>query len=362
MNLAEVIEILSQERSLHKDLFVDTVRNGVLTAYKKKYPDYDFEVKYNGKSGQVEVFAKKYVVATAQDKEHEISLRRARIIDPTVEIGDTVLELFTEPIGRVEMQAAKQYIASHIRALEHKAIHQEYQEKQGSIVHGMIHKRERAGFVVKIGETLALLPNSCMIPKEELYVGHPLRALLKEVLEQPRGDYQLILDRTSADFVKELLRAEIPEIFEGIVEIRRLVRVPGYKTKVLVTSHNKEIDPVGTCVGIGGARIKPILRELGSEKIDLIQDTDDLERLVADALKPAEIDKVSVDEDEGTATVWLGQDQRSFAIGKMGHNIALASQLTELQVSLQEEVEHPASMLASAHSLREEESYEEDEE
>jgi N utilization substance protein A len=188
-----------------------------------------------------------------------------------------------------------------------------------------------------MGEAMAFLPNSCSIPEEQLRVGYPVRALLKEVLPASRGDHQLILDRASSAFVEKLLELEIPEVFEGVVEIRDVVRTAGYKSKVVVSSNSKEIDPVGTCVGVGGVRIRPILKELGQEKIDLIEWTDDLERLVATALKPAEIDKVSVNEEERAAIVWLAQDQRSFAIGKQGQNIALVSRLTDLHVQLQEE-------------------------
>ena len=152
-----------------------------------------------------------------------------------------------------------------------------------------------------------------------------------------RGDHQLILDRASSQFVQKMLELEIPEIFEGVVEIKQVVRVPGYKSKVVVLSNSKEIDPVGTCVGVGGVRIRPILKELGQEKVDLIEYTEDLEQLVASALKPAEIDRVVVDEAFGRATVWLAQDQRSFAIGKQGQNIALVSRLTGLHVQLQED-------------------------
>jgi len=151
-----------------------------------------------------------------------------------------------------------------------------------------------------------------------------------------KGDYQLILDRTSPQFIERLIELEIPEVFEGIVEIKKIVRIPGYKTKAVVASSSKEIDPVGTCVGVGGARIKPILRELGQEKIDLIEETSSLETLVRHSLKPAEIDKVEIVDDEQRAIVWLSQDQRSFAIGKMGQNILLASELTGIEIQLQD--------------------------
>jgi len=337
VNLADVIETLIEERNLDREMVISVVREGVLSAYSKKYPEISFEVRYNLKQGAIEVFAEKTVVSSVKDRAKEISTRRARVFMPKAVVGDVVCEPFEKSVGRIEMLMAKQVIASRIRELEQQGIYNEFKEKEGTIVNGMAHKREHAGFVVKMGEAMAFLPMSCSIPEENLRVGYPVRALLKEVLLRPKGDHQLILDRASADFVQKLLELEIPEVFEGVVEIKNIARIPGYKTKVVVASNSKDIDPVGTCVGVGGVRIKPILKELGREKVDLIEYTPDLEILVAHALKPAEIDKVTVDEEEMRATVWLAQDQRSFAIGKMGQNIALVSRLTDLNVQLQED-------------------------
>ena len=337
MNLSDVIETLVDERGLDREQVIEVVREGIMTAYSKKYPELALRVKYNTHTGVMEVFVDKEVVSSVADKATQISLRKARTLKPAAAVGDEIGEPFEEVIGRIEMLAAKQMIATGIRQLEQQGVYNEFKEKEGEIVNGRVHKRERAGFVVKMGETMAFLPRSCSIPEEALRVGYPVRALLKEVLPASRGDHQLILDRASSDFVQKLLELEIPEVFEGMVEIKQVVRIPGYKSKVVVSSNSKDIDPVGTCVGVGGVRIRPILKELGQEKVDLIEHDEDLETLVATALKPAEIDKVVVDESAGSATVWLAQDQRSFAIGKQGQNIALVSRLTGLHVQLQAE-------------------------
>lgn len=336
MILSDVIEELIEERNLDREQVVGIVREGMLLAFERKFPDITFQVRYNTKAGSIEVFAEKEVVSTPADRDVEISLRKARTMDPKVEIGDTFLEPFEEGVGRIEMMVAKQFIATRMRELEQRVVYDEFKPKEGTILNGMVHKKERAGFVVKIGDAMAFLPMSCTVPDEVLRVGYPVRALLKEVMLQARGDHQLILDRSSAEFVRRLLESEIPEIFEGVVEIRDIVRAPGYKTKVVLVSHESEIDPVGTCVGVGGVRIKPILKELGREKVDLIEYTDDIEAFVAAALKPAEIEKVFVDSAARRATVWLPLDQRSFAIGKQGQNISLVAQLTGLDVQLQE--------------------------
>ena len=166
--------------------------------------------------------------------------------------------------------------------------------------------------------------------------GYPVKVLLKEVLMEPRNENQLILDRVSVDFLKKLLELEIPEVFERLVDIKKIVRDPGYKSKVMVSSHDSNIDPVGTCVGVGGVRIKPILKELSGEKIDIIGSQTSQEELVKNALKPAEINRVEVMN--GVARVWLDDEQRSLAIGKMGKNIALASSLLGLAIELVENI------------------------
>ena len=337
MNLADVISTLVDERGLDREKIVEIICQGVHAAYLKKYPDLELEVLYNQKLGEAEIFIKKEVVASVDDADSQITLRRAKAFKPRVKVGSVISVPIEERVGRIEIVAAKQIIANRIREVEQLAVYNEFKDKENTIVSGTAHKRERGGVVVKFGETMAFLPKAGLIPEETIRVGYPVRALLKDVPQIARGAYQLILDRSSADFVKKLLEQEIPEVFEGLVELKKIVRIPGYKTKALVVSHSKEIDPVGTCVGVGGARIKPILKELGQEKIDLIEWTENQEDLVAQSLKPAEIDKVEL-VTEQRAMVWLAQDQRSLAIGRLGQNIMLASRLAGVDIQLQEVV------------------------
>lgn len=334
MNLSEVVESLVEERGLDRDKVIEIVCDGIRIAYEKKFEDYDFRVVYNKKAGSTDVYAEKQVVQVVEDDVTEVSLKKAKTINPTVQIGDFVNVPFEEKVGRIEILTARQIIAGRIRELEAMAVYKEFLSKEGTIVSGTVHKRERGGYAVTLGDSTAFLPVENYIPDEVVRVGYPIRALLREVLQIPRGGYQLILDRTGADFVKTLIELEIPEVYEGVVEIKKIVRRAGYKTKVAVIANSKEIDPVGTCVGVGGARIKPILKELGQEKVDLVAWTENLELFVKSSLKPAEIDKVELVG--GRAIVWLSEDQRSFAIGKGGQNIALASQLAEIEIQLQE--------------------------
>jgi N utilization substance protein A len=344
VNLSAVIEGLVEERGLDKEQVVEVVCEGVLSAFRKKYPHMKLDASYNKKTGDVEVFAQKEVVTSVEDDDTQISLRRAKVHNPKIKLGGVVsVPLEQSKIGRIEILTAKQVIANKIKDLEQAVVYRDFIDKKGSIINGIIHKRERAGVAVKIGEVIALLPKEGSIPQEQLKIGHPIRALLKEVLSSSKGDFQLILDRVSADFVKGLIEIEIPEVFEGIVEIKKIVRIAGYKTKAIVASNSKEIDPVGTCVGVGGSRIKPILRELGQEKIDLIEWVDSLEDLVKNSLKPAEVDKVELVDDK-KAVVWLAEDQRSLAIGKMGQNIMLASRLVGVEIQLQDIISEKAEV------------------
>jgi N utilization substance protein A len=333
VDLFSVIDELVVERGLDKGTLSEIVCEGMLAAYQRKYPDYQFKVDYDQKTGQMHVLIEKVVVTPVEDEDTQISLKKARNINSKIEAGQTLWVPFEGPIGRIEILRARQVIASKIRKVESDAVYNEFKDKENTIVLGVIHKCERGGVVIKLGDTLAFLPKSNLAPGDKCAVGFSIRTLLKEVLPEPHNDYQVILDRVSERFLQELFEIEIPEVFEKLVEIKKIVRAPGYKSKVIVISNDKNIDPVGTCVGVGGSRIKPILRELSGEKIDIISLRDSREEQVADALKPAVINRVEIVGDK-TAHVWLDEDQRSLAIGKGGQNISLAARLTDMNIQL----------------------------
>jgi len=333
VDLSAVINELVEERGLDKETLSSIVCEGMLAAYQRRYPGINFRVSHDKKTDSIVVEVEKKVVATVHDEDTEISVRKLRSLGKEASVDETVWLPFVGPIGRIEILRARQVIASKIRKIEADIIYSEFKDKEGTIVSGMIHKCERGGVVVKIQDVLAFLPRSLTIPGEKYIVGYPIRVLLKEVLAEPRNENQLILDRTSELFLERLFELEVPEVFEGLVQIKKIARKPGYKSKVVVVSNDENIDPVGTCVGVGGVRIKPILKELGGEKIDIIAWSDVLESFVRSALKPAEINRVELFGD-GVARVWLDDDQRSLAIGKMGQNISLASQLTGVEIQL----------------------------
>ncbi len=353
MNLSQIIEELVEERDLDRNALSNIVCEGMLAAYEKKYPELQLEAVYNKTADKIDIFAWKEVVSSVLDELSQVSLRKARAIKPDAEVGQSIQVPFDGAIGRIEILRAKQYISQRVRQLEAAQVYEEFKPKEGSIMSGVVHKCEMGGAVVKIQDAFAFLPKSLMIPGERCVAGYALRALVKEVLIEPRNENQIILDRASESFLRQLFELEIPEVFDRIVEVKKVVRIAGYKSKVVVASNDKNIDPVGTCVGVGGARIKPILRELAGEKIDILVYTDDLERLVRDSLKPAEIERVEISGD--VARVWVDEDQRSVAIGKGGKNIALASRLTGLDIELVKGLEESGESLADMFSAAESE-------
>jgi N utilization substance protein A len=334
VKLADVIDELVEERGLEKEALGAVVCEGMLAAYQRKYPDLVLKVEEDPATGNLVVLAQKTVATNVDDEYSQISLKKARNINKNIALDEHLWLPFEGQIGRVEVLRARQVIASKIKQIEARIVYDMFKNKQGQIVIGTVHKTERNGISVKFGDVYAFLPYSLSIPGEKFAVGYTIRALLKEVLVEPQGDNQLILDRVTPEFLAALFELEIPEVFEKLVEIKKIVRSPGYKSKVAVSSHDRNIDPVGTCVGVGGSRIKPILKELGGETIDVFLWSDALPLFVKNSLKPAIIDRVELSPDNTAAYVWLNEDQRSFAIGKGGQNISLASQITGVTIQL----------------------------
>jgi len=333
VNILDVLQEVISEKGLAKAVLIDIAIEGVLAAYKRKYPELPLRVRVNDEKDLV-IEIEKTVAAKIANQDLEITLLKAKNIQKDIAVGETVWVPFEGKIGRVEILKARQVIAQRIREIEAQQIYDAFKPKEGEIIVGVVQKYERDGLVVAIGESFAYLAKNNMIPGERLAVGFTIRALLKEVLYEPVDDYQLILNRTLPLFVERLFELEIPEVFEHIVEIKAIARVAGYRTKVFVSSKDRNIDPVGTCVGVAGSRIKPILNELHGEKIDVIGWNESLEIRVKNALKPVVVDKMELSPDGLSVSIWLAEDQRAIAIGKGGKNIALVSRLTGVNVQL----------------------------
>ena len=331
--LSKIITELVNEKGLDSSSLKNVIQEGLLAAYSKKYPEAVLRVSLNEASGTCLVEVEKKIVSRVELPMSEISLKKAQHIKKNAKIDDLLWVPFEEPIGRVEILKARQVIATMLKDIEAKGIYDAFKDKQGSIVQGVVHKHEQSGTLVMLQDTLAFLPKSLSIPTEKYIAGRPVRALLKTVYEEYRSNGQLILDRSSGDFLKQLLELEIPEIYDNLIEVKAVARRAGYKSKVLVAQNDPNIDPVGTCIGVGGGRIKPILKELGGEKIDVFSWGHSREELIGMALRPAEINKVEL-LSENKARVWLSDDQRALAIGKQGQNISLASELLDVEIEL----------------------------
>ncbi len=331
--LNKIITELVDEKGLDSLALRNVIQEGLLAAYAKKYPDATLRVLFDEKNEMCSVEVEKKIVSRVEDALAEISLKKAQHIKKGVEVGQNLWVTFEEPIGRVEILKARQVIASMLKSIEAKSIYDAFKDKQGTIVQGVVHKHEQSGTLVMLQDTLAFLPRSLSIPTEKYVAGRPVRALLKTVHEEYRSNGQLILDRASSEFLANLLELEIPEVYDKLIEIKAVARRAGYKSKVIVSQNDPNIDPVGTCIGVGGGRIKPILKELGGEKIDVFSWGHSKDELVAMALRPAEVNKVEM-LDEKKARVWVSDDQRALAIGKLGQNIGLASELLDVEIEL----------------------------
>ncbi len=330
-----VIEQVGREKVIDKDRVLAAVESALLTAAKKRYGNNEnIQVQIDSDTGEISIVSLKTISETVTDAKTQISLEEAREIDAEAESGDEIGSLLEmEEFGRIAAQAAKQVICQKVREAEWESVEREYSKKEGDLVHGVILGQERRNCLVEIGKTEALLPVHEQIPREVHRRGDRLRALLLEVRRTPK-DVQVILSRAHPQFVVKLFQLEVPEVMEKIVEIKGVVREPGDRTKIAVTSRDKAVDPVGACVGIKGSRVQAIVRELKGEKIDIIPWTTDPRVFIGEALNPASIEKVGIDEQKKAALVVVADSQLSLAIGKNGQNVRLAAKLTGWKIDI----------------------------
>ena len=330
-----VIEQVGREKGIDKDRVLAAVESALLTAAKKRYGNNEnIQVQIDPDTGEISIVLLKTISENVTDAKTQISLEEAREIDAEAESGDEIGSLLEmEEFGRIAAQAAKQVICQKVREAEWESVEREYSKKEGDLVHGVILGQERRNYLVEIGKTEALLPVHEQIPREVHRRGDRVRALLLEVRRTPK-DVQVILSRAHPQFVVKLFQLEVPEVMEKIVEIKGVVREPGDRTKIAVISRDKAVDPVGACVGIKGSRVQAIVRELKGEKIDIIPWTTDPRVFIGEALNPASIEKVGIDEEKKAALVVVADSQLSLAIGKNGQNVRLAAKLTGWKIDI----------------------------
>jgi transcription termination/antitermination protein NusA len=346
VDLNRVIEQVSKEKGIDKTIVVNAVEEMMHSAARRTFgPERNIESRFNPDIGEVELFEIKTVVAQVANPASEVEIEEAHTkYDPEAQTGDEILiKLDTATMGRIAAQAAKQNLIQHIRDAERKQIYNEFKDRKGEVVSGIVQRFERKNMIVNLGRTEAILPEKEQIPHERYRQGDRIRALIL--------DLAIVLSRTSNLFLMKLFEQEVPEIYEGIVEIRQCAREPGGRAKVAVYSKDSDVDPVGACVGMKGTRVQSVVQELRGEKIDIVPWTDDQAELVCRALAPAKVSKVVIDEDEHAMEVVVPDDQLSLAIGKRGQNVRLAHRLSGWKLDVRSDSDAEEEARAARASL-----------
>ncbi|MBI4518850.1 MAG: transcription termination/antitermination protein NusA [Deltaproteobacteria bacterium] len=339
--LSRVIDQVSKEKSIDKSIVISAVENAMLSAAKKVLSaDIRVEAKYNPDLGEVELFKILTVAETVTNPETEVSLEDARAnLDPEASVGDELLEKLDQRYGRIAAQAAKQHLIQRLRDAERDIIYNEFKDRKGELTHaGIVQRFEKKNIIVNLGRTDAILPEKEQIPRERYRQGDRIRAYILDVEMSSKGP-QIILSRTHPGFLVKLFEQEVPEMYEGIVEVKGAAREPGGRAKIAVISNDPDVDPVGACVGMKGTRVQAVVQELRGEKIDIVHWTPDPAEYVCRGLAPAKVSKIIMDEDEHVMEVIVADDQLSLAIGKKGQNVRLASRLSGWKLDVRSEAE-----------------------
>ncbi len=338
INLKHAIEQLVKEKGIDRQVVLEAMEQAVLTAANKKYRNTrDLEAHYNHESGEVELFEFVTVVEEVQDSYKEICLEEAHEIDPEAEVGDSLGEkLDSSGFSRIAAQTAKQVIIQKVRDAERETIYNEYNDRIWEVITGMVRRFEKGELLIDLGRAEAVLPAKEQMPREVYRPGDRIRAIITEIRMTTKGP-QIMLSRTHPSMLAKLFEAEVPEIAEGIVEINAIVRDPGSRAKIAVSSNDRDVDPVGACVGMRGARVQNVVSELRGEKIDIIPWSEDIARFACNSLSPAQVSKVFVDEEKRVLEIIVPDDQLSLAIGKRGQNVSLAARLTGCRIDIKSE-------------------------
>ena len=343
INLAKVLEEIEKEKGITKDILIEAIESAIVSAYKKNYTNNidDIKIDISSDTGEIKVFTRKTIVQKASEPLNEISEDDLPISDKEkYNIGDTILiETTPKEFGRIAAQTAKQVIVQKIREAERNVIYEKYIDKERDIVTGVVQRIEHGNVIIDLGRTEAILLPNEQIRNEEYYKGKRIKIYILEVRKTSKGP-KIFASRTHPELLKRLFELEIPEIHEGLVEIKNIAREAGKRSKVAVYSKDERVDPIGACIGDRGSRIKSIMMELTDEKIDVIRWSDDDKALIANSLSPAKVITVNLFEKEKTATVVVPDQQLSLAIGKEGQNARLAAKLTGWKVDIKSESDY----------------------
>ena len=337
--LKRMIETICKDRGFDRHFLVEAIEEAVLSAARKKFGiRRELEVRYNDEYGDIEVFQFRKVVEEVEDEQTQISLEAARLLDPEAQIGLELGERMEKvsDLGRIAAQSARQVIVHKMREAEREVVYDMFKGRIGEVVSGLVQRFDRGDMVVNLGRTEAVLPKDQQIPKRSFKQGDRIRALLLEV-RQTSHDSQLILSRTSNEFLAKLFKMEVPEIAEGIVKVMGVSRDPGFRAKIAVSSTEMDVDPVGACVGMKGSRVQNVVQELQGERIDIVLWNPDPAKYVCNAMAPAQVSIVRIDEENKSLLVVVPSDQLSLAIGKQGQNVRLASRLLGWRIDVKSE-------------------------
>ena len=343
--IKRVVDQISRDKGIDKDALIEAIEEAIKSAARKKYGALvDIETQYNEETGEVEVFQFKEVAEIITEPDLEISLAMGRQLDPDCQVGDSLgTKMDTTDFGRIAAQSAKQVIIQKMKEAERQSVFTNFIDRRGELINGIVQRFERGNLIVNLGSAEAVLPYREQVPRESYRRGDRVRAYIMEVSEEARGP-QVILSRTHPDFLVHLFRTEVPEISEGIVTIMGAAREPGVRAKIAVSSSESDVDPVGACVGMRGSRVQTVVQELRGEKIDIVPWHPDPARFVCNALAPAEISRVIIDEGNNTMEVIVPDESLSLAIGKRGQNVRLASKLSGWRLDVVSESQYNETM------------------
>ncbi|MBT3585579.1 MAG: transcription termination factor NusA [Halobacteriovoraceae bacterium] len=333
--LGKVIEVLGKERGIEKGIVVKAIEQAFLVTARKKFGiQGEYETRYNDSDDDIEIYQYKNVVETVRDSIIEINLEDAQGLDEDVEIGDQLgIRIENPNFTRVDVQTARQIIFQKVRDAEREILFAEFKHREGELITGIARRYERGNIIVDLGKADAVLPRREIIYGENFKSGDRIQAYLTEVVMTNRGP-EIRLSRTSPMFLVKLFEIEVPEIQDGTIEVRSAAREPGQRAKIAVISVDKDIDPVGACVGMKGSRVQNVVNELQGEKIDIVKWSDDLETFARAALAPADITSIMLDNEEKILDVVVDEDQLALAIGRRGQNVRLAAMLTGYKVNI----------------------------
>ena len=337
--LKRLIEQMGKDRGIDKAIIVEALEAAMLSAARKKLgPRVEIEAHYNEDAGEIEIFQFKTVEAKVTDPEMQVSLEEARgTLDEEAQPGDSLgMKIDTSALGRIAVQTAKQIIIQRVKDAERDNVYEEYRDRKGELINGFVQRFEGGNIIVNLGRAEGVIPISEQIFRETYKRGERIRAYILEVKKISKGP-QIILSRTHPGFLKALFEVEVPEISEGLIEIVNVAREPGKRAKIAVRSKDKDIDPVGACVGMRGSRVQSVVQELRGEKIDIVAYADDQAKFVCAALSPAKVDRVLIDEENRAMEVIVPDDQLSLAIGKNGQNVRLAVKITGWKIDVKSE-------------------------